>query len=90
MGIKSPVIDKLIEQLVAAPNRDEVVAHTKALDRVLLWGHYIVPHWYNPYEWIATWDKFGRPEKLPQLTSAFTQVWWVDPAKEQALGAQGK
>lgn len=90
MGIKSPVIDKLIEQLVAAPNRDEVVAHTKALDRVLRWGHYIVPHWYNPYEWIATWDKFGRPEKLPQLTSAFTQVWWVDPAKEQALGAQGK
>jgi microcin C transport system substrate-binding protein len=90
VGIKSPVIDALIEQLVAAPNREEVVAHTKALDRVLLWGHYVVPHWYNPYEWLATWDVFGRPEKLPSLTSAFTQVWWIDPAKEQALAAHRK
>ncbi|MGE3230921.1 MAG: extracellular solute-binding protein [Hyphomicrobium sp.] len=90
IGIKSPVIDALIEQLVQAQDRDEVVAHTRALDRVLLWGHYLVPQWHNPYEWIATWDKFGRPDKLPSLTSGFSQIWWVDPAKEQALAAQRK
>ncbi|WP_295556462.1 extracellular solute-binding protein [uncultured Hyphomicrobium sp.] len=90
IGIKSPVIDALIEELVQAKDRDEVVAHTRALDRVLLWGHYVVPQWYNPYEWLATWDMFGRPEKLPSLTSAFSQVWWVDPAKEQALSAHRK
>ena len=90
IGIKSPVIDALIEKLVAAPDRDEVIAYTRALDRVLLWGDYLVPHWYNPYEWIATWDKFGRPDKLPSLTSAFTQVWWIDPEKEKALAARRK
>ncbi|WP_333794854.1 extracellular solute-binding protein [Hyphomicrobium sp.] len=90
IGIKDPVIDALIEQLILAKDRDEVVAHTRALDRVLLWGYYLVPQWYNPYEWIATWDIFGRPEKLPSLTSAFTQVWWVDPDKEKALSAQRK
>jgi microcin C transport system substrate-binding protein len=50
----------------------------------------VVPQWYNPYEWLATWDMFGRPEKLPSLTSAFTQIWWVDPAKQQALAAHRK
>lgn len=90
IGIKSPVIDHLIEKLVVAQTRDEVVATTRALDRVLLWGHYVVPQWYNPNQWIAAWDVFGRPEKLPSQNAAFTQVWWVDPAKEQALAAQRK
>ena len=91
IGIKSPVIDAIIEKLVFAKDREELVACTRALDRVLLWGHYLVPQWFNPNEWIATWDMFGRPEKLPSQTAAFTQVWWVDPAKEQALrAARGK
>lgn len=90
IGIKNPVIDAIIEKLVVAKDRDEVIATTKALDRVLLWGHYVVPQWYNPFEWIATWDVFGRPEKLPSLTSAFSQVWWVDAAKEQALAGRRK
>jgi microcin C transport system substrate-binding protein len=90
IGIKSPVIDAIIEKLVVAKDRAEVVATTRALDRVLLWGHYVVPQWYNPNEWLATWDMFGRPEKLPSLTSAFTQIWWVDSAKQQALAANRK
>lgn len=90
IGIKSPVIDAIIEKLVVAHDRDELVATTRALDRVLLWGHYVVPQWYNPFQWIATWDIFGRPEKLPSRTAAFTQIWWVDPAKEQALAAHRK
>jgi microcin C transport system substrate-binding protein len=91
IGVKNPVIDSLIEKLVAAKDRAELVATTKALDRVLLWNYYIVPQWYNANEWIVYWDKFGRPAKLPSLTSAFTQVWWFDPAKQQALTtARGK
>jgi microcin C transport system substrate-binding protein len=90
IGIKSPVIDAIIEKLVVAKDRAEVVATTKALDRVLLWGNYVVPQWYNPYEWLATWDVFGRPDKLPSLTSAFTQIWWMDPAKQQALASHRK
>jgi microcin C transport system substrate-binding protein len=87
IGIKNPVIDSLIEKLIAAKDRTELVAMTRALDRVLLWNYYVVPQWYNPNEWIATWDIFGRPAKLPSLTSSFMQVWWVDPAKQQALTA---
>lgn len=87
IGIKNPVIDQLIEKLVAAKDRAELVAYTHALDRVLLWNYYIVPQWYNPNEWIAVWDKFGRPAKLPSQTAAFNQVWWLDPAKQQALAA---
>lgn len=90
IGIKSPVIDAIIEKLILAHDRDELVAYTRALDRVLLWGHYLVPQWYNPNQWLATWDIFGRPEKLPSQTAAFTQVWWVDAAKEKALAAHRK
>jgi len=90
IGIKSPVIDAIIEKLVFAKDRAELVATTRALDRVLLWGNYVVPQWYNPYEWLATWDVFGRPQKLPSQTASFTQIWWVDQAKEQALAAHRK
>jgi microcin C transport system substrate-binding protein len=87
IGIKNPVIDGIIEKLVFSKNRADLVAATHALDRVLLWNYYTVPQWYNPNEWLATWDMFGRPEKLPSLTSSFMQVWWVDEAKKKALMA---
>jgi microcin C transport system substrate-binding protein len=91
IGIKNPVIDSLIDKLIAAKDRAELVAMTRALDRVLLWNYYVVPQWYNSNEWIAAWDIFGRPAKLPSLTTAFSQVWWIDPAKQQALvAARGK
>lgn len=86
-GIKNPAIDKLIDKVVFATNREELVAATKALDRVLLWNYYVVPHWHYPYERIVTWDKFGRPETLPSQTSGLTQIWWIDPEKQKALAA---
>ena len=85
MGIKSPVIDALIDNIVFAKDRAELVAATKALDRTLLWGFYLVPNWHNPSEWIAYWDRFGRPEKLPSQTSGFPTIWWYDAAKDAAL-----
>lgn len=81
-GIKNPAIDSLIETLVAAPDRQALIARSRALDRVLLWNHYVIPHWHLGVDRIAYWDKFGIPDVIPdQGTSLFT--WW---AKE--LGGQ--
>ncbi len=82
IGIKNEVIDELIEELVRAQTREDVVAATRALDRVLLWNHYLVPQWHVPYERLASWDIFGRPEKLPsQSPGAVLATWWIDADK---------
>ncbi len=86
-GIKNPAVDKLIDKIVFAKDRAELVAATKALDRVLLWNFYCVPHWHYPYERLAYWDMFGRPDKLPSQTSAPAQVWWLDSAKGKVVDA---
>lgn len=87
MGIKNPAVDKLIDRIVFAKDRAELVAATKALDRVLLWNHYLVPHWHYPFERLAFWDVFGRPAKLPSQTSAPMQVWWYDAEKAKVTNA---
>ena len=81
MGVKNPAIDSLIETLIFAHDRAELIAATRALDRVLLWNHYLVPQFYSPHDRVAYWDKFGHPERLPARTTAlasFLQVWWQD------------
>jgi microcin C transport system substrate-binding protein len=83
-GIKDPVVDELIEQVIAAPDRETLVATTRALDRVLLWGHYAVPNLAAPFDRFVYWNKFGRPDKVPMLGTTFN-AWWIDPAKERAL-----
>lgn len=88
VGIKNPAIDKLIEQVIFANGRDDLIAACRALDRVLLWNHYLIPHFYSPYERVAYWDKFGRPAKVPGSTTAtaqFIQVWWHDEAAAKRL-----
>ncbi len=87
IGIKEPVIDELIELLVAAPDRNALVIRTRALDRVLLWGHYIIPHWHIPYDRLAYWDKFGMPQHVPMQGYQF-DTWWVDPQKVDALNSK--
>ena len=84
IGIKDPVIDELIERLIAAPDRKGLIASVKALDRVLQWGHWVVPHWHATYDRLAYWDKFGSPVLTPIKGSQFL-TWWVDPAKANAL-----
>lgn len=88
MGIKNPAIDKLIDRIVFAKDRDELVAATRALDRVLLWNHYLVPQWHYPFERLAIWDKFGRPQRLPSQAASLSRVWWIDDAKAKALATQ--
>jgi microcin C transport system substrate-binding protein len=85
IGIKNPAIDKLIDKVIFAKDRAELVAATKALDRVLLWNHYLVPHWHYPYERIVYWDKYRHPAKLPSRTISFERVWWYDEAAAKKL-----
>ncbi len=86
-GIKNPAIDKLIDKVVFAKDREELVAATRALDRALLWNQYVVPHWHYPYDRIAAWNIFGRPDMLPSQNPAFLNAWWIDPAKADAVRA---
>jgi microcin C transport system substrate-binding protein len=88
IGIKNPVIDELIDKVIARPcgDRSGLIAATRALDRVLLWGHYVIPHWHIRFERIAYWNKFGRTDVAPKYgTDLF--AWWIDAAKEKALAA---
>lgn len=87
-GIKDEAVDKLIDRIVFAKDREELVAATRALDRVLLWGHHVVPQWHYPYDRVVYWDKFGRPETLPSQSSAILQTWWVDEGKASKLSTE--
>jgi microcin C transport system substrate-binding protein len=88
IGIKDPVVDELVNLLISAPSREELVARTRALDRVLLWGHYVVPHWHIQAFRLAFWNMFGRPERNPKYGLPF-EAWWVDQQKLGQLGRRG-
>ncbi len=90
LGLKNPAIDKLIDKVIFAKDRPELEAATRALDRVLLWGNYLVPQWYSPDERIAYWDKYRRPDKLPSRAVSFLEVWWQDEAATTKLAAARK
>ena len=83
IGIKNPAVDALVEKIVDAKDRSSLVAATRALDRVLLWNHYVIPQWHVRYDRIAYWDRFGIP-KHPKY-GVDTMSWWVDPAKAAAV-----
>ncbi|MBT6093632.1 MAG: ABC transporter substrate-binding protein [Rhodospirillaceae bacterium] len=87
MGISDPAIDELVEKVIAASDRKTLVTATRALDRVLQWGHWIIPHWHIKYDRIAYWNKFGRPKVTPTQGSQFT-AWWVDAAKANDLAGR--
>ena len=78
MGIKNPVVDQLIEQIVNAEDLETLKATTRALDRVLLWNHYLVPVYYPDEIWFAYWNKFGMPEKSAYYSAGFSSTWWYD------------
>lgn len=88
-GIKDPAVDKLIERVIFAKDRDELVAATHALDRVLLWNHYVVPQFYSDVDRTARWNRFSHPAELPEYTHGFPAIWWWDAEKAAAVrGAQ--
>jgi microcin C transport system substrate-binding protein len=89
IGIKNPAVDALIERVVFSTSRADLVAATKALDRVLLWNHYVVPQYTYGKARTARWDRFGRPDPMPKYgMSAFPTIWWWDAAKAAKTGSR--
>ncbi len=88
IGIADPAIDAMIELLIEAPDRESLVARTRALDRALLAGKWVVPNWHVPAQRIVYWDKFGRPEITP-YKGVSIDAWWFDPDKAAALDGRG-
>jgi microcin C transport system substrate-binding protein len=87
VGIKNPAVDKLIDRVIFAKDRADLVAATKALDRVLLWNHYVVPQFSYPFHRTARWDRFGRPAEMPKYgLDAFPALWWYDADKAAKVG----
>lgn len=83
-GIEDPVVDALVDLVIAAPDREALVARTRALDRVLLWGHYVIPNWHIRFDRILYWDKFSRPAATPKQGTS-VDYWWFDEDKARAL-----
>jgi len=79
-GVHDPVVDRLVELVIAAPDRAALVARTRALDRILLSGHYVIPHWHITAFRVAYWDRFGRPAVSPKYDLGF-DTWWIDPSR---------
>lgn len=88
-GIKDPAVDALIRKVVFAKDRDDLVAATKALDRVLLANQYVIPSYTIEADRIAYWDRFGHPEPLPRFSIGFPTVWWWDADKAATVGGGG-
>ncbi|MDK9721306.1 MAG: extracellular solute-binding protein [Rhodospirillales bacterium] len=84
IGIQDKAVDALIGRVISAPDRESLVDAVHALDRVLLWGHYLVPHWHIAYDRVAYWDKFGQPKVTPRQGFQF-EAWWIDAGKAEAL-----
>lgn len=85
VGIEDPAIDALIDKIIYAGSREELVAATRALDRVLLWNFFVIPNWYSDSFRIAYWDRFGRPEIAPKYGLGFPDTWWIDKGRDDAL-----
>ncbi len=87
IGLKNPAIDRLVEQVIAAPDRTSLVTRVRALDRALQWSFLVIPHWHISQSRIAFWDKFGYPAVTP-LQGVQLDAWWVDPAKDATLATR--
>ncbi len=85
-GICDPAVDALVDRIIQAPDRATLATAGRALDRVLLRGWYMIPHYHNKAFRVAAWDRFGRPD-VPVRTGFVLDSWWVDPAKAARVDA---
>jgi len=77
IGVKDPVVDALVDRIIKAQSREDLLAATHALDRVLQFGYYTIPHWHMNAWRIAWWKKLGKPEKLSPLSPGIADTWWT-------------
>jgi microcin C transport system substrate-binding protein len=86
-GIKDPAVDALIQKIIFAADRDELIAATRALDRVMMAEQYVIPSYTILADRIAYWDRFGHPDPYPRFTIGFPTVWWWDADKAAKIGS---
>tara|TARA_Y100000590_G_scaffold411745_1_gene506070 strand:- start:462 stop:2282 length:1821 start_codon:yes stop_codon:yes gene_type:complete len=84
IGIKNKVIDSLIENLISAKDRKDLITATKALDRVLLWNHYVIPQWHISSYRTLYWDIFDKPKIRPKYSLGI-DTWWIDESKAKSI-----
>jgi microcin C transport system substrate-binding protein len=87
-GIKNPAVDFLITKIIDAQNRKSLVSATRALDRVLMWNHYVIPQWYKGAHNIAYWDKYSYPATKPKYDLGVLDTWWYDVNKAKHIDAK--
>jgi microcin C transport system substrate-binding protein len=87
IGLKDPAVDTLVDGLINADSRQSLIDHTRALDRALLWGYYVIPNWHIKTWRLAYWDHLGHPDKTP-LYDIGTMTWWVKPDATPAIPLQ--
>ncbi|MBI3705789.1 MAG: ABC transporter substrate-binding protein [Rhizobiales bacterium] len=88
-GIADPVVDALVDIIIAAKTRAELTTACRALDRVIRAGRYWIPHWYKASHWIAFWDVFARPAAQPRYFRGIPDTWWTDRDKAAKLEQKG-
>ncbi|MCD8562765.1 MAG: extracellular solute-binding protein [Alphaproteobacteria bacterium] len=86
IGIKDPVIDDLVTKIIHATSREDLVTKTRALDRILLWRHYVIPMWHYPKWRIAHWNTIERPAKLSGMSPLISYTWWSKDAEKKGAG----
>ena len=87
IGIKNSVIDELVELVIKSPSRKSLIARIRALDRVLLWGHYVIPHFHLQAARLIFWDIFERPKVVAKYSSGFPNTWWLVKEKQKLIRA---
>jgi microcin C transport system substrate-binding protein len=88
-GVGNATIDMLLDHVINAETKSEMIVAVKALDRVLRWERFRIPQWYNANHWVAYYDMFEHPDPLPPYALGFLDFWWLNPEKEAALKAAG-
>ena len=78
IGVNDPVVDALVSKIIQAPDRQSLITRTRALDRVLLWSHYVIPQWYLGVDRVAYWHQLQRPETTPS-GGIDPRDWWMTP-----------
>ena len=84
-GIQDPIIDQLIDLVVAAPDRESLINRTRVLDRVLLAGHYVIPNWFNPVQRIAYTNRLTKPTVSPKSGVSIDTWWFKQNGSDNAL-----
>ena len=89
IGLRDPAIDQLVEELINADSRNSLVAHARALDRVLQWGYYVIPNWHIKTWRVAYWNHIGHPQ-VPPTYDVGINTWWIKPDAKPAIEVLSK